>query len=112
MREELQRLAEAVEGNEGEAFRTVRSSPRYRLGVGARHQCVFFVEVIVDLLPGGKVDLRHMERCVALLSVLQERSYVLSCGEGRTVSAERELTMNEVEGEAAAVEVSARAAMG
>ncbi|MDW5563028.1 MAG: hypothetical protein SA339_07365 [Methanomassiliicoccus sp.] len=109
---EVQRLAAEAGGSGEESFMTVRSCPQYRIGVGARQEGGFFVEVIIDLFPRCVVDLDHLEGCVVLLRGLRERGYALSCERDRTVSAERGLRMEEVEGEAAAVDASARAAMG
>jgi hypothetical protein len=64
------------------------------------------------LFPDSKVDLDHLNRCLVLIRFLQERGYTLCCDRGLAVSAEREMNTDELEGEAAAVGVSARAAMG
>jgi hypothetical protein len=108
---DLQRMVLEA-GEDGESFVTVRSTPRYRLGVGARHPGAFFIEVIIELFPGGEVNIGHLRNCVILLSTLMDRGYELSCRDDRAVSAELALPMGKVEGEAAAVDVSARAALG
>jgi hypothetical protein len=91
---ELEEAARASE--DGEAFRAVLRTPRYRLGVVARPPGLY-VEATLVLFPGHRVDDAHLERCLDCLRALRERGYELSYEGNGSVAAERAVADAEAE---------------
>jgi len=100
-------LSRARASEEGEAFETAVLVPGLRIGAGARSSGDFFVEVLVDPFPGGRVDLDRMEGALAYLRLLSARGYRLGCRDDHVVCGELVLPGHRVEGEMAAVRQAA-----
>lgn len=96
-------MERAHRSEEREAFLTVGRRPGLRIGAGARAPDIFFVEVLVDLFPDGRVDLRRIETAVTQLRWLEGRGFCLSCRDDHVVCAEKSVNETEVEREAAAI---------
>ena len=85
---------EAEKSEHKEAFRIIKRTQRYRVGVGTRLESEesspkFFIEVLVHLCSSNSpVELELVERNLVLLKRLAKRGYFLTCEEGSSVSCE------------------------
>ncbi len=97
-------MEKATCSEEMEAFQTMGRRPGLRIGAGARAPETYFVEVLIDLFPDGRVDLIRIEEALVQLRWLEARGYRLSCRDDRAVCGERAILEGDMEMEVAAVQ--------
>ena len=94
------RLAEEARASEhGEAYRTMEKIDEYRIGIGARVNggLVYFVEVVVPVTSGPRVELGEMERSLDVLKRLDEEGFTLTPQEDGSISGELLVPEDELE---------------
>ncbi len=104
-------MEKAVRSEVREAFQTMDRRPGLRIGAGARAPHLYFVEVLIDMFPGGQVDLDNIQKALRVLLWLEERGYRLSCRDDRAVCGEKAVSEGALENEVAAVRLHAGAAL-
>jgi hypothetical protein len=94
------RLAEEARASEhGEAYRAMEKIDEYRIGIGARVNggLVYFVEVVVPVTSGPRVELGEMERSLDVLKRLDEEGFTLTPQEDGSISGELLVPEDELE---------------
>jgi hypothetical protein len=86
----------------GESYARLESDEDLRVGVGARikqQEARYFVEVVIPICRGEKVNIPELEKKIALLKSLEKRGYALICEDDGSISCEIELPRSEIDSE-------------
>jgi hypothetical protein len=93
---------EAQSSPRGESYAHLESYEDKRVGVGARiklEEAQYFVEVVIPLCRGEKVNIPKLEKKTTLLKTLEKRGYTLICEDDGSISCEIELPSKEIDSE-------------
>lgn len=93
---------EARSSPRGESYTHLESCEDKRVGVGARikqEEVQYFVEVVIPLCRGEKVNIPKLEKKTTLLKALEKRGYTLICEDDGSISCEIELPRSEIDSE-------------
>ena len=95
-------VREAEKSRRGEAYRRLWGRDGMRIGAGARlttqGEPVFFLEVVIPLCSGSKVDLERIEKKLEVLGMLENSGFSLTCQNDMSFSCELMARRETLEG--------------